>query len=239
MSTRTDAPTDLAAPARAPLSKERVLRAAIDLADTGGIESLSMRKLGQALGVEAMSLYNHARNKDDILDGIVDVIIGEIDPGQLAADWQPALRQTILAARAVLLRHPWGPRVIETRTNPGPAMLRHVDTVFGILRAGGFSIDMTHHAIHVLGSRIFGFTQDPWVMSGGTPPTPEVAALIAHEMGERYPHVTEMAMAVSHDGGLGGCDDDVEFAFGLDLILDGFERLRVPIDGTPAASPPP
>jgi Tetracyclin repressor-like, C-terminal domain len=95
-----------------------------------------------------------------------------------------------------------------------------------ILREGGFSVDLTHHAIHVMGSRIFGFTQDPWDQSGGTAPTPEVSAILAREMSARYPYVTEMAMAVSHDGGLGGCDDDVEFEFGLDLILDGLERLR-------------
>jgi len=228
MSTETDAPIEPSPASRVPLTKDRVLRAAIDLADTGGIESLSMRKLGGALGVEAMSLYNHARGKEDILDGIVDVILGEIDPGPLPPEWKGALRRTILASRQVLLRHPWAPKVIETRTNPGPAMLAHVERVIGTLREGGFSVDVTHHAIHVLGSRMFGFTQDPWDMSGGTPPTPEVAALLARQMTERYPHVTEMAMAVSHDGGLGGCDDDVEFAIGLDLILDGLERLRGP-----------
>jgi AcrR family transcriptional regulator len=231
MSTDTGTPIELPSAPRVPLTKDRVLRAAIELADGGGIESLSMRKLGQALGVEAMSLYNHARGKEDILDGIVDVVIGEIDPGPPPADWKPALRQTVLASRQVLLRHPWAPKVIETRTDPGPAMLRHVDRVIGILREGGFSVDTTHHVIHLLGSRMFGFTQDPWDMSGGTTPPPEAAAVLARQMLERYPHVTEMAAAVSHEGGLGGCDDDVEFAFGLDLILDGLERLREPAAG--------
>jgi AcrR family transcriptional regulator len=218
--------SDPTAEPRAPLSKERVLRAAVELADEAGIESLSMRKLGQSLGVEAMSLYTHAQNKEDILDGIVDVVVGEIETVAPGGDWKASMREQVLAARAVLLRHPWAPRVIETRTNPGPAMLRHVESVFRILREGGFSVDTTHHAIHVLGSRVFGFTQDPWDQTGGTRPTPEVAAILAREMSERYPYVTEMAMSVSHDGGLGGCDDDVEFAFGLDLILDGLERAR-------------
>lgn len=211
---------------RTPLTKERVLRAAIDVADEGGIEALSMRKLGQALGVEAMSLYNHARNKEDILDGIVDAVIGEIEAGPAGADWKASMRQLALAARQVLLRHPWAPRVIESRTDPGPATLRHMDSVIGIFRDGGFSLDLTHHAMHVLGSRIFGFTQDLYDDSGDSAPSPEVAAIFARQMRDTYPHVTEMALAVSHEGGLGGCDDDLEFAFALDLILDGLERLR-------------
>ena len=108
MSTETDAPIEPSPAPRVPLTKDRVLRAAVDLADTGGIESLSMRKLGQALGVEAMSLYNHANGKEDILDGIVDVVLGEIEPGPLPAEWKEALRRTILASRQVLLRHPVG-----------------------------------------------------------------------------------------------------------------------------------
>ncbi len=218
---------------RAPLSKERVLRAAITLADDGGIDSLSMRKLGQALGVEAMSLYNHAQNKDDILDGVVDLVIGEIDILPGGGDWRTAMRRQAIAARSVLLRHPWVPAVIETRTNPGPAVMRYMDAVIGILRDGGFSVDLTHHAMHVLGSRIFGFTQDLWDDSGKLAPNPDVAAILAREMSARYPHITELALAVSHEGGLGGCDDDIEFAFALDLILDGLERLR----GAAAAAP--
>jgi AcrR family transcriptional regulator len=217
---------DPTATPRIPLTKERVLRAAITLADEGGIESLSMRKLGQALGVEAMSLYNHARNKDEILDGIVDVVIGEIDAGPRRDDWKSSIRQLAIAARRVLLRHPWAPRVIESRTDPGPATLRHMESMIGIFREGGFSVDLTHHAIHVLGSRIFGFTQELYDDSSESGPSPEVAAIFARQMGETYPYVSEMALAVSHEGGLGGCDDDVEFEFALDLILDGLERLR-------------
>jgi len=213
-----------ASAARAPLSKERVLRAAVALADGAGVEALSMRKLAQTLGVEAMSLYNHVRNKEDVLDGIVDAVIGEIELCPCGADWRTTLRQQVFSARRVLLRHPWAPPVIESRTRTSPAVVRYVDAIIGLLRAGGFSIELAHHAIHVLGSRILGFTQD--LFDDTAEVTPETAAVIARELAEHYPHAAEMALAVSHEGGLGGCDDEVEFAFGLDLILDGFERLR-------------
>jgi AcrR family transcriptional regulator len=212
---------------RAPLRKERVLRAAVELADKGGIESLSMRKLAQELGVEAMSLYNHVRDKEDILDGIVDVVVSEIAAPAKTSDWKTSLRQTVLSARSVLLRHPWAPRVIESRRNPSPATFGYFERVIGILRAGGFSVDQTHHALHVLGSRVLGFTQELFNDSDELASGPESAVMFAR-MAEKFPYMTEMAMAVSHQGGLGGCDDDVEFEFALDLILDGLERLRVP-----------
>jgi len=211
---------------RAPLSKERLLRAAVRLADKGGIQSLSMRKLGQEVGVEAMSLYNHVRDKEDILDGVVDVVVGEIEIPSAGEDWKASLRQLVMSARTVLLRHPWAPRVIESRITPSPALFRYFESVLGILRAGGFSTDMAHHALHVMGSRVLGFTQELFDDSEERGPSSEEAALLAGQMAKEFPHMTEMAMAVSHEGGLGGCDDDVEFALALDLILDGLERLR-------------
>lgn len=217
-------PAEPGAVSRAPLSKERVLRAAVALADTGGVEALSMRKLAQTLGVEAMSLYNHVRNKSDILDGIVDVVVGEIEVCSSDADWKATLRQQVMSARKVLLRHPWAPPVIESRTGMSPAMIGYMNAVIGLLREGGFSIKLAHHAIHVLGSRVLGFTQD--LFDDSTELSPEMAAMVARELADNYPYAAEMAMAVSHDGGLGGCDDDLEFEFGLDLILDGFEQLR-------------
>jgi AcrR family transcriptional regulator len=217
-------PAEPDAASRTPLSKERVLRAAVVLADTGGVEALSMRKLAQTLGVEAMSLYNHVRNKEDILDGIVDVVVGEIDVCPSGADWKATLRQQVMSARKVLLRHPWAPPVIESRTGMSPAMMAYMNAVIGLLREGGFSIKLAHHAIHVLGSRVLGFTQD--LFDDSTELSPEMAAMVARELADNYPYAAEMAMAVSHDGGLGGCDDDLEFEFGLGLILDGFERLR-------------
>ncbi len=211
--------------ARIPLSKERVLRTAVELADRGGSEAVSMRKLGQELGVDAMSLYHHVQSKDDILDGIVDAVVGEIDVSHADADWQTGMRRLVIAARTVMLRHPWAPRVIESRTDPGPATLRYMEAALTILRDGGFSVELAHHAIHVLGSRVLGFNQDLYDNSAVSRGGPEMAAL-ARQMAGTYPSIAELALAVSHEGGLGGCDDDVEFAFGLDLILDGLERLR-------------
>lgn len=211
---------------RAPLTKERVLRAAVGLADRGGIESLSMRKLAQDLGVEAMSLYNHVRDKEDILDGIIDVVISEIEVPPRGPDWKGSLRETVMSARQVLLRHRWAPRVIESRKTPSPATFAYFDAVLGILRGGGFSIDLAHHALHVMGSRVLGFTQELFNDSDELAAGPEATAILMQQMAAQYPHITEMAMAVTHGEGLGGCDDDFEFAFALDLILEGLEKLR-------------
>jgi AcrR family transcriptional regulator len=211
-------------PRRSPLTRERVLRAAIGLADREGIEAVSMRRLGTELGIEAMSLYTHVRGKEDLLDGMVELVIREIPIHRDAGDWKGSLRSTILAARGVVLQHPWAPRIIESRSDPGAGGLRYYDAVMGILRDGGFSLEMTHHALHLLGSRLLGFTQD--LFDDSPDVDPDAATRMAAALAETHPYVAEMAMGVTHDGGLGGCDDDVEFAFGLDLILDGLERLR-------------
>ena len=210
---------------RPPLTKERVLRAAVDLADREGIDSLSMRRLGQELGVDAMALYRHVRTKDEILDGIVEAIVGEISLPDSTGGWKAALRAQVMAARQVMLRHPWSPKVIEERPTVSPTMLGYIESVLAKLADGNFSIDVAHHAIHVLGSRILGFNQDLFEDSADPPPSPEAAAAVARALAA-YPHVTELAQSVSHDGVLGACDDDFEFAFGLDLILDGLERRR-------------
>jgi AcrR family transcriptional regulator len=211
---------------RAPLTRERVLRAAVELADRDGIEALSMRKLGQELGVEAMALYRHVRNKDDLLDGLVETVVGEIELPYPSKDWKAAMRALVRSSRQVMLSHPWAPRVIIDRPTVGPATLRHIDAVLGILSAGGFTIDMAHHALHVLGSRILGFTQDPFNDTEDVRPEPDVAVRRARELAAVFPHVGELALAATHEGALGGCDDDVEFAFGLDLILEGLDRKR-------------
>ena len=225
--TETTGASTIRAP-RAPLSRERVLRTAVEVADRSGIDAVSMRKLGQELGVEAMALYRHVRSKDEILDGIVEVIVGEIEVPHEAVDWKAALQQLIMAARVVMLRHPWAPRVIVDRAEVGPALLAHIDAVLGILFSGGFSVELAHHALHVLGSRVLGFTQDPFDDSSPDRPSPEEAARMAQVFAVNFPSVGVLAGAVTHDGALGGCDDDAEFAFGLDLILDGLERRRGP-----------
>jgi AcrR family transcriptional regulator len=213
------------------LSKERVLHAAVALGDEGGIGSLSMRRLGQELGVEAMSLYNHVANKDEILDGMVDVVVNEINDAASAieappGDWKAAMRQRVLAAREILLRHPWAPGLIESRTEISFGMLRYFDSIVGLLREAGFSIDLTHHALHALGSRALGFTQELYDDSQELDPD-ELTIFLKKISGE-YPHISEMAKAISHDDDttLGWCDDQFEFEFALDLILDGLERLR-------------
>ena len=211
---------------RTPLSRERVLKAAIDLADREGIESLSMRKLGQELGVDAMALYRHVRGKDDLLDGVADLVVGEIERPVATDDWKAALRRQAMAARKVMLRHPWARRVLEERGTSGPASLAHIEAVLATLLGAGFSMEVAHHALHVLDSRIFGFNQALFEDSGPEDPPPDVVAALTRALAG-YPAISELAKAASHEGVLGRCDDDVEFAFGLDLILDGLERLRV------------
>jgi AcrR family transcriptional regulator len=210
---------------RAPLSRERVLRAAVDLADRGGVEALSMRKLGQELGVDAMALYRHVRGKDDLLDGVAEMIVGQIERPTAGEEWKSTLRELAMAARRVMLRHPWARQVLEERGTSGPAALAHIEAVLATLLDGGFSMDIAHHALHVLDSRVFGFNQALFEDSGPADPSPEVEAAMIRALAG-YPRISELAQAASHEGVLGRCDDDEEFAFGLDLILDGLERLR-------------
>ncbi|MEU2281557.1 TetR/AcrR family transcriptional regulator C-terminal domain-containing protein [Streptomyces sp. NPDC013178] len=220
-----------AAQARAPLSGQRILDTAVALADEGGVEALSMRRIAQSLGVVPMALYKHVANKNELLDGMIDVLVGEIDPPVADTDWKRAVRLRVLSARRMLLRHPWAPAVIESRTKaratPTPAVMEYLDSMIGILRAGGFSVDLVHHAMHVMGSRLLGFSQELFEDAPDREPDPE--ALPPEEMAARYPHITELAMAVTHDEESvvgSGCDDQFEFEFALDLILDGLERLK-------------
>ena len=218
---------DVGAQPRVPLSRERVLGAAVALADDGGVDALSMRKLAQELGVVPMALYKHVSNKDELLDGMVDVVVGEIDPPSGGTDWKTAIRRRVLSARSALLRHPWASRVIESRTNPTPTVMEYMDSMIGIFRAGGFSIDLTHHAMHAMGSRLLGFTQE--LFDDSVDLDPAATAVMVQQMAGKYPHIIEMLVAITHDEAsvVGqGCDDQFEFEFALDLMLDGLERLR-------------
>ena len=213
---------------RIPLSRDRVLRAAVALADAAGIESLNMRKLAQELGVVPMALYKHVANKDQLLDGMVDVVVGEIHTPVPGSDWKSDVRQRILSARRALLRHPWASRVIESRATPTPVVLAYMDSLIGMFRTGGFSVDLTHHVMHALGSRMWGFTQE---LFDNPPPRadPEIQAVMLREMAGKYPYATEIAIAAAHDDESvvgSGCDDQFEFEFALDLLQDGFERLQ-------------
>jgi AcrR family transcriptional regulator len=209
------------------LSRDQVLRAAVALADDGGIGALSMRKLGQVLGVEAMSLYNHVASKGDLLDGMVDVVFSEIGlpPGDVG--WNPAMRQRAISARAALARHRWAIGLMESRRSPGPATLRHHDAVLGCLRGAGFSLEMTAHAYSVLDSYIYGFAlQEASLPFDSAEEAPELAQEIAGQLpaGE-YPHLTELAIGHVLQPGYRYGD---EFEIGLDLILDGLERAAGP-----------
>ena len=200
-----------------------MLLAAVALADRGGVGSLSMRKLAEELGVEAMSLYHHVANKDDILDGIVDVVFGEVDLPSGEAGWRAAMRQRAISVREALRRHPWATGLMESRSRPGMATLRHHDAVIGVLRQAGFSIGMAAHAYSVLDSYIYGFALQEANLPFRTPG--EVAAVAETIMGslpaDQYPHFTEMVVRHALRPGY---DYGDEFLFGLDLILDGLDR---------------
>jgi AcrR family transcriptional regulator len=219
------APTRPKPEVRTPLSRERVLRAAVAFADESGIGSLSMRKLGEVLGVEAMSLYNHIANKSELLDGMVDVVFGEIDLPGGESDWRSAMRQRAISARTVLSRHRWAIGLMESRTTPGPATLRHHDAVIGSLRGGGFSVVMAAHAFSVLDSYIYGFAlQEANLPFDTGEETAELAqAILAQFPADEYQHLTELTVEHVLQPGY---DYGNEYAFGLDLILDGLERAR-------------
>jgi len=207
---------------REPLTRERVLQAATKLADQGGIEALSMRKLGQELGVEAMAVYYHFANKAEVVDGLVDLVFSEIEPPSAGGDWKAAMRQRAISLRDVLLRHRWAIGLMESRLHPGPASLGHHDAVLGSLRAAGFSIEMAAHAYSLLDSYIYGFAL---TMLNLPFEDSEEVAEVARSMlepfpAEEYPNmvaIIEHAMQPGYDFG-------DEFEYGLDLILDGLER---------------
>ncbi len=213
------------AESRGRLSRERVLDAAMAFADAEGIESLTMRRLGQALGVEAMSLYHHVANKTDLLNGMIDAVFAEIELPTTDTDWRTALRRRAFSVRAVLARHRWAIGLLESRATPGPANLRHHDAVLGVLRTAGFSLALTAHAYSAMDSYIYGFAlQEASLPFDTGPQTAELAQQImaGFEPGQ-YPHLTELAAGHVVQPGY---DYAAEFEFGLDLILDGLDRAH-------------
>ena len=209
--------------ARAPLSRERALDQAMALADSGGLDQLTMRRLAEALGVEAMSLYHHVANKDDILDGMVDRVYAEIEPTSKAAAWKEAMQRRAHSARAALGRHPWAIRLMESRTSPGPATLGHHDAVLGCLRHAGFSIALSGHAFSVLDSYTYGFVHTEQNLPFQSPEeTKTVAAEMMKQFPvDQYPHLVEFAVQRVFAPGYAYGN---EFSVGLELILDGLER---------------
>jgi AcrR family transcriptional regulator len=211
---------------RIPLSRERVLHAAVRLADESGFESLSMRKLGQELGVQAMSLYNHVAGKDDLRDGIVEVVLDEIEVPSDSAPWKESIRRSAISAHDALVRHPWAASLLHT-TAVSQARLRWMEAVLGTLREAGFSADLTHHAYHALDSHITGFTL--WQVSFPFQTREELLAMadvfLAEIPPDEYPYLVEHAEQHLADP---DPEEKSEFEFGLDLILDGLERMRDP-----------
>jgi AcrR family transcriptional regulator len=207
---------------RPPLSRERVLAAAIDLADKDGIDRLTMRKLGQALGVEAMSLYNHVANKEDLLDGLIDLVFAEVPLPAIGTAWKEAMRSRGVALREALSRHRWAIGLMESRTSPGPATLRHHDAVLGSLFDAGFSMELTAHAYAALDSYIYGFAlQERSLPMEGADETAALAeVMLAQFPSDQFPHLA--AFTTGHVL-TPGYDFATEFEFGLDLILDALE----------------
>jgi len=208
---------------RAPLTREGVLRAAVTLADEQGLASLSMRTLGAALGVQAMSLYNHVANKDAILDGIVDQVVGEIEVPSTVGPWREAMRRRAISAHTVLLRHPWACALLMSRANVGPCMLRYVDATLGALVGGGFSLPLADRAWNTMDSYIYGFT----LHKLNFPFQPEEYAQVAagylpHLSAAQFPSMHALTTLVA----TGRHDGLHDLTFGLDLLLDGLERVR-------------
>ncbi len=218
-------PARPAAEGRTPLSRDQVLFAGVAFADEHGIGSLSMRKLGEVLGVEAMSLYNHVESKSELLDGMIDRVFAEIDLPSPGASWKTAMRHRALSARQALTRHRWAIGLMESRTSPGPATLRHHDAVIGSLRQAGFSVEMAAHAFSVLDSYTYGFAlQEASLPFDTSEQTAELAEMIMAQFPpHEYPHLTELTVKHVLKPGY---DYGEEYEFGLDLILDGLQRAR-------------
>ena len=210
---------------RQPLSRDRVLRAALGLADADGIDQLTMRKLGQSVGVEAMSLYNHVKNKDDLLDGLIDLVFAEVPLPPADGTWKEPMRKRGVDVRSALGRHRWAIGLMESRTSPGPQTLRHHDAVLGCLYAAGFSMQLAAHAYAALDSYIYGFA----LQERGLPMKgPEQTASLAEEMLAQFPAdlFPHLAAFIAEHILTPGYDFADEFEFGLCLILDGLENAH-------------
>jgi AcrR family transcriptional regulator len=218
---------------REPVTRERAVRVAIGLADTGGIESVSMRKLAAELGIEAMSLYYHVKNKNDLLDGMLDVVYSEFATPQAGDDWRRGLHERAESTRAVLARHPWAIS-IKARTSPGPATLGHLDSVIGCLTAAGFSMPMVGHAMSLVDSYVQGFAQQeatlPLDASGDIGAATEDIIAQQESMQDAFPNLADMAVSLILQPGYAYGN---EFDFGLQLVLDGIAAAHAAESGTP------
>jgi AcrR family transcriptional regulator len=227
----------VAATARSPLSRDRVLQAASDIADADGLSGVSMRRVASRLGVEAMSLYYHLPGKDGLLDGLVERLAAAIltesanaidDDGVREGDWRAEVRARSLAARRVMIRHPWGPGLITSRAAVPPEIQSVFEAVLGAMIRGGLSYRIAHRGMHALSSMVLGFVQEPFsAPSGPAQPEPEMDAAMLAVMAEQFPYTSAMVAAELHSDGeasLGWCDTQTEFEFTLGLLLDGLDR---------------
>ena len=217
---------------RPPLNRDRVLAAAVGIADEQGVGAVTMRAVASKLGVEAMSLYNHVANKDDILDGMVDLVVEEIDLPQDVDFWRAAMRRRAVSAHEVFGRHPWVPLLLDSRESSGPASLRYFDWVLGTLIRAGFSIDDASRVFSLLDSYIYGFGIQQINFSADSDDSPEerAAAVLAYVPAEQYPYLHRMAMHAMQTG----YDAEADFEFGLGIILDGLERVLGQSAGAPS-----
>ncbi|MGX5681731.1 TetR/AcrR family transcriptional regulator [Schumannella luteola] len=211
---------------RTPLNRARVLEAAISLADEVGLDALSMRSLSARLGVVPMALYKHVADKDDLVAGILDTVVAQYAQPDPQLGWRASVRYRVHAARAALARHPWLRSGILQASRPTPAVLAHMDAVAGDLARGGFSYDLIHYGMHALGHRVWGFAPEAFSPAPGAAPLPPPDPAQAQALAVAFPHVAAIAADSAARNPQGACDDDGEFDFGLELLLDALERLH-------------
>lgn len=208
---------------RAPLDRDKVVDAAIALADRVDLGGLSMRRLAEAVGVTPMALYKHVSDREELIDTMVERVVSGFQALAEDTDWKHEVRARILAARAATTRHTWWRTAVETRTMAGPAVLSHMNALMDAMFRGGVSPDLVHHAMHALSTRMWGFTRDV-MPTPSLPADPEARNAALAEYAESYPAIVRMAATASHVGA--SCDEDAEFLFALDILLDGFEQLH-------------
>lgn len=211
--------------AASPLSRSRVVRAAIALADAEGLEAVSMRRLAAELGVVPMALYKHVASKGDLVTAMIDAIVSDYPTPAEGSEWTASIRARVLGARAALLEHPWLRTAIEGATERTPAVLGHMDALVGDLVAGGCSYDLAHHAMHALGHRIWGFSPEAFASSGAAATSPAPDPQLLAQLARAFPHIAGVA-AEQERRHPAGCDERFEFEFTLDLLLESFARLR-------------
>lgn len=219
-----------AATSRTPVTRARVCEAAVALADRDGIDAVSMRSVAGRLGVSAMALYKHLDGKDELLRGMLDIVISAYDPPRDDLGWREGVRERVLSARRALVAHPWARGIIETSRTRTPAVLAYMDSLSGMLMAGGLSVELAHHAMHALGHRIWGFSPEAFddEVTLAMPEDPAEQRALFEHVQQTYPNILAIALATPGPDGApgGGCDEQSEFEFTLDLLLDGFERLH-------------